>query len=141
MARRAARTQGLHSVPEDPGAVPALLGTRCAACSRRFFPPRRHGCPACGAGPQALETVELEGRGSLRAFAIVRRSPFPALPVPYAVAQVALDAGIETEAVIGNCDLGELRIGLRVRAALEPAGRPKAGDERVVCRFIPEAGA
>lgn len=141
MARRVPLTPGLHTVPDDPHAVPALLATRCDGCQRLLFPARHHGCPACGAGPDDLRALELPGYGSLRAFAIVRRSPFPEPPVPYAVAQVALDAGIETEALIGDCELGALRVGLRMRAALEPAGQDEAGAERVACRFVPETGS
>lgn len=140
MRRRVAKSPTLHTVPDDPGGVPALLGSRCAGCGRTFFPPRSHGCPGCGAEPERLHSVELAGRGTLRAFAIVRRSLSPDPPVPYAVAQVALDAGIETEAVIGSCDLAALRTGARVRACLESAGRSDAGEDVLVCRFVPDGG-
>jgi len=116
-----------------------LIGRRCPSCEKVYIPPRGS-CPTC-AVPCTTE-VELVGTGTVTTFCIVN-IPFEGqlLDPPYACAHVLLD-GSDTPLLhlVGGCDVSEVRMGLRVKAAwaddiqptlasvkfFEPTGEPDA---------------
>ncbi|HVW67883.1 MAG TPA: OB-fold domain-containing protein [Steroidobacteraceae bacterium] len=69
-----------------PESRPHLLGGRCAACDRWFFPVAER-CTGCY-GP--LEVVNLGAHGTVYSCTLVRTKPPLGLPRPYAVAWVDL---------------------------------------------------
>ena len=79
-----------------------LIGTRCATCTKTFFPPRNF-CPDCRRKGQ-IEEFQFKGRGTIESFTIIRVAPkgFEAL-TPYAVGIIQLVEGAKiTGQIIGN---------------------------------------
>ena len=96
-----------------------LLGQRCPACGKVYVPPRG-ACPTDGV-PTA-EEIELPDHGIVTTFCVVN-VPYPGQRVtpPYVAAAVLLDgADIPFQHLILGCDPGEVRMGMRVRAAWKP---------------------
>jgi uncharacterized protein len=96
-----------------------LLGQRCPACGKVYVPPRGT-CPTDGV-PTA-EQIELPDHGIVTTFCVVN-VPYPGQRVtpPYVAAAVLLDgADIPFQHLILGCDPGEVRMGMRVRAAWKP---------------------
>jgi uncharacterized OB-fold protein len=124
------------------GSPPPLHGQRCSACGRVAFPPNPYGCEACGAAPEALESRDLAGAGTLRAFATVHLHPgLGGIQAPFTVASIALDDGPAIRATL-TCPTDEgLSVGDRVQAVLVSQGEDDEGIETVELRFEPEEGA
>jgi hypothetical protein len=96
-----------------------LIGQRCPVCQKVYIPPRG-ACPTCGV-PTA-ENVELPDSGIITTFCVVN-VPYPGQRVqpPYVAASVLLDgADIAIQHLILGCDPGEVRMGMRVKAAWKP---------------------
>jgi uncharacterized OB-fold protein len=73
----------------------------CSACGRRSFPAQAFGCEACGAGPERLRSLDVPADGRIVASAVVHRHRGPDWPgVPFALGEVALDAGPTVTAVV-----------------------------------------
>lgn len=97
-----------------------LIGQRCPVDGKVYFPSRgsspMHGVPLEG------EPVELADTGTLVTYSIVR---IPAeavpLPVPFVTVQVLLD-GADTILMhlLGNCELEDVHMGMRVKAVWKP---------------------
>ncbi len=118
--------------------------------SEPFWEGLRHGrfqlqkCEACGAfrwTPQWLCTkchsldfvwTEVSGRGTVYSFSVVHRPPLPGFKAPYVVATVELDEGPYMLTNIIGCDPKDVKIGLKVRVALEPVS-----DEITLYKFKP----
>jgi len=96
-----------------------LLAQRCPACGKVYIPPRG-ACPTDGV-PTAGE-VELPDRGIVTTFCVVNVDyPGQRVAAPYVAASVLLDgADIPFQHLILGCDPGEVRMGMRVRAAWKP---------------------
>lgn len=96
-----------------------LVGQRCPVCQKVYIPPRG-ACPTCGV-PTADE-VELPDTGIVTTFCVVN-VPYPGQRVqpPYVAASVLLDgADIAIQHLILGCEPGEVRMGMRVKAAWKP---------------------
>jgi len=89
-----------------------LEGTFCAACDKKYFPPRPI-CPACRA--QDLEALEMEGTGTLYSYSRMTQSPrgFANLG-PYTVGMVRLDDGPLIMTQLTDVEGVELEIGMPV---------------------------
>jgi uncharacterized OB-fold protein len=85
-----------------------LVLQRCRDCGRHVFYPRI-ACPHCQA--DALEWVEASGRGTLYSFTVVQANAPSAFArdVPYVVAVVRLDEGVQMLTNIVECDVTTLR--------------------------------
>jgi uncharacterized OB-fold protein len=129
------------------GPEPALIGARCAACERIFFPPTTRFCrnPACSSTEWA--SVELSRRGRIWSYTDAQyQPPPPYVPgpgayEPFAIAAVELAEGIT---VLGQVAAGhgvdELRVGGEVELVVEPLLVDETGV-RTVWRWLPiEAG-
>jgi len=96
-----------------------LLGQRCPACGKVYIPPRA-ACPTDGV--PTTDEVELPDTGTVTTFCVVN-VPFPGQRVtpPYVAAAVLLDgADIPFQHLILGCEPGEVRMGMRVKAAWKP---------------------
>jgi len=112
-----------------------LLYQRCPACDHAQFYPRGL-CTACGATP---EWATASGRGEVYTFTIVRQNHARAFrdELPYAVAMIALEEGVQMMGRVTDCALDEIRVGMPVEAyALEvaegiglPFWRPRSGGD------------
>jgi uncharacterized OB-fold protein len=120
-----------------------LLGQRCGVCGRVYVPPRGT-CPADGVPTR--EEVELPETGTVTTFCVVNVGyPGQRVTPPYVAAAVLLDgADIAFQHLVLGCEPGEVRMGLRVRAAwgdsgtishFAPAGEPDASYESYA-RFL-----
>lgn len=92
-----------------------LIGKRCPSCENVYMPPRGS-CPMCAVA--MTEPVEVSQRGTVTTFSVVR-FPFPGqvLDPPYACAHILLDgADVPLLHVVGDCDVNEVRMGMRVEA-------------------------
>jgi uncharacterized OB-fold protein len=96
-----------------------LVGQRCPACGKVYIPSRGT-CPADGV-PTDSE-VELPGTGTVTSFSIVNVGyPGQQVKPPYVAAAVLLDgADVAFQHLVLGCEPGEVRMGLRVRAAWRP---------------------
>ncbi len=94
----------------DAAAQGRLLVKRCAECTRVHFYPRAL-CPYCLS--DRTEWLTASGNGTIYSYSVMRRG----VPVPYALAYVALDEGVTMLTNIVDADLDALRIGQRVRVA------------------------
>ena len=140
MSQRIAKKKTLFTVPDFPTKRPSLLGGRCS-CGYLFFPPHRFGCEACGAGSEAIVTLEIESRGVLKSFAASHRQTGSEVPSPLIFGLVLLDIGLAIMTTIHAEDENKLAIGQRVHGLLVPCGQDDRGRTIVDCLFVPEGGA
>ncbi|TNE84015.1 MAG: DNA-binding protein [Deltaproteobacteria bacterium] len=92
-----------------------LNGRRCPSCDKIYIPPRGS-CPLCGV--RTSEVVPLAQKGTVTTFSIIR-IPFEGqvLEPPYAAAHVLLDgADVPLLHIVGDCDVDDVRMGMRVEA-------------------------
>lgn len=119
-----------------------LVGRRCPKCECVYLPPRS-ACPTCAV--ITTEQVPVGPGGTVTTFSVIR-FPFEGqvLEPPYACAHILLD-GTDTPLlhIVGNCDVDEMRMGMRVVAKwadelipslaavryFEPSGEPDATYE------------
>ena len=96
-----------------------ILGQRCPSCSKVYVP-TRGSCPRCGVATQ--EEVEVSGKGTVTTFCVVRvPSENIDLTLPYTAAHILLDgADIPFFALIQECDVADIRMGMRVEAVWKP---------------------
>jgi uncharacterized OB-fold protein len=109
-----------------------LLGQRCPACGKVYIPPRA-ACPTDGV--PTTEDVELPDTGIVTTFCVVN-VPFPGQRVtpPYVAAAVLLDgADIPFQHLILGCEPGEVRMGMRVKAAWKPREDWGTTAENIEC--------
>jgi uncharacterized OB-fold protein len=131
---------GFFRIDDDPAAPPRLLGSRCSQCGETFFP-RRPVCASCLA--RGTEDVELGTRGTLYTWTYVHFPLFNAKRADqggYGVGQVDLPEGPRVMSVLqGGPD--DFHIGMEMEIELETLREDKDGQEVVIYRFRPVAGA
>jgi uncharacterized protein len=111
----------------------ALAMCRCQSCGLWHQPPLER-CRRC-VGATAFEPIR--GTGELYSFIVVRQPAVPGyLEVPYVVGLVELDEqpGLRLPARLVEVEPEEVRVGMRVRARLEPL----AGGDFSVATFVPD---
>lgn len=132
--------EGFFRIPDDPGEPPRLLGSRCPACEEVFFP-RRLVCAQCL--HEGTDDVELSTRGTLWTWTYSHVPMFGKVDasVPgYGVGQIDLPEGPRVQSIL----LGgphDFEIGMEMEIDLEVLRENKGGDEVVIYRFRPVAGA
>jgi uncharacterized OB-fold protein len=132
---------GYFRIPDDPGAPPVLLGSRCPNCGEVFFP-RRMVCAKCLY--EGTDDVDLSTRGWLWTWTYCHVPLFGKkdADVPgYGVGQVDLPEGPRIQAILMG-DAADFEIGMDVETDLETLRTNSDGDEVVIYRFRPrEASA
>ena len=134
--RRVPIEPGFFTIPDEPGAPPRLLGSRCRACGEHFFP-RRVVCARCLA--QGCEDVLLGPTGTLWTYTWVHVPFFGKKHAPgagYGVGQVDLPEGPRIQAVLSGGE-GDFRIGMPMQLELETVRETPEGDAVVIHRFRP----
>ena len=105
-----------------------LMGSRCMACGGMYIPPRAI-CPACQS--EALEWVEVSGKGRLAAFTVIYSGPAFMVEQgfdrkhPYVSGIVTLEEGPRISARITGVDPAspaEIQIGTPLTADFVEAG-------------------
>lgn len=91
---------------------------RCGGCGRAWYPIGPT-CPHCFS--MKWDWSLMSGRGTLHNYVIYHKAwtPWFESRVPYAVIQVELEEGPRLTANLLDCDLKDIRIGMRVEAAYE----------------------
>lgn len=119
----------------DFGGGVALAGSRCLACRRSYFPPKRV-CPACFDGE--LRRVPMSTRGILHTYAVSHMGPAD-LEKPYIIGFIDLPEGVRIFSLIAGCDASApgLRIGMAMEMVIETLKRDKQGREVVGYKFSP----
>jgi uncharacterized OB-fold protein len=122
---------GLYEVEAE---VPSLIGTRCSACGRVYFPPLPVGCEVCGASEDRLDTAALEARGVI--YSLARVYVHQGAPeAPFTIAEIQLDGGPLIRGTL-SADAGELEIGQPVSAVWAVTRTDASGDEIVEPAFV-----
>lgn len=106
-----------------------LNGRRCPSCEKLFLPPRGS-CPTCGV--RTTEVVPMAQTGIVTTFSVIR-IPFEGqvLEPPYAAAHILLDGG-DTPLlhIVGDCDVDDVRMGMRVEAVWSDDLQPTLASVR-----------
>lgn len=97
-----------------------LIGTRCVACGRYFFPPRSF-CPSCRRNGKIIEH-QFNGEGTVITYTVIRSASDQfEYTTPYVLAIIQLDEGPRLTAQI-SCTPEEAHIGMRVKKAFRRIG-------------------
>jgi uncharacterized OB-fold protein len=94
-----------------------LIGNQCGVCNRIYFPPRES-CPFCRRkSMDKMKNVKLNGRGKIVTYSIIHDAPeqFEGQS-PYPIAIIELDEGPRITAQIVDCDIEDVKIGMRVES-------------------------
>jgi uncharacterized OB-fold protein len=139
MPNRTAVHSELYS--PDSNDNPSLNGGKCRACGYVFFPPQRYGCESCGAPPEKLDAVQLNGRGTLHSYATVHLYMGKDIEAPFTIGLIVLDDGPAISSTLTNRTDEGLAVGDRMKSVLVAAGTDQEGNEMVELRFAKaEAG-
>ena len=126
---------GLFVIPEQPGALPQLIGVECPACHTRFAT-KRVICLECG--HRGMGECRLSPFGTIHTFTIIRQTPKGAvMEAPYAIAQVHLDDGPIVQTAIAGAPLDSIRVAVPVEMALHDVKTDDAGRRVVAYVFRP----
>lgn len=90
-----------------------LLLKKCDDCGAFHYYPRAI-CPFCFSDNTHWQ--EAQGEGTIYTYSVMRR-----VPIPYAIAYVALAEGISMMTNIVDCDLDTVRIGQKVKLVWKPS--------------------
>lgn len=113
-----------------------LVGTRCEACGRYYFPPRSF-CPSCRRDGKIVE-YQFSGEGKVITYTIIRTASEQfEYAAPYVLAIVEFDEGPRLTAQI-VCRPEEVYIGMKVKKAFRRLGSDgKSGVIHYGTKFIP----
>ena len=94
-----------------------FIGNQCGVCGHVFFPPRES-CPECRRKSMGKITdIKLSGKGEVVTYSIIHVGPEEfEEQIPYPIAIIQLDEGPRITAQIVDCDLDEVKIGMKVEA-------------------------
>lgn len=112
-----------------------LLGTHCPECDYTYVPPTLY-CERCFA--KLDEWVEVGPEGTVQSFTVLLVAPDGSpLEEPDILALIQLD-GADSVLVhrLGKVGLGELAIGMRVKAVLKPK-KQREGSILDIVHFVP----
>lgn len=112
-----------------------IIGQRCSITNKVYVPPRG---PSPTTGAEMTEEVELPARGIITTFCIVN-VPFPgqAMEIPFLAASILLDgADIPMLHLISDCEMSEVRMGMRVEGVWKPESEWDYSTENIKY-FVP----
>ena len=94
-----------------------LIGNKCGVCNKKFFPPRE-ACPYCRRKSIGkMEDFKFSGIGEVLTYTIIHSGPEGfQKQVPYIMSIVKLDEGPNITAQIVDCDLNNIKIGMKVES-------------------------
>lgn len=95
-----------------------LTLSECEACGKLSHPPQAV-CAFCWGGK--VKPKVASGRGTLNSFSIIRQTADPTFKarVPYVLAYVDLDEGVSLVSNVINCDIAEVKIGMKLKPVFE----------------------
>ena len=94
-----------------------LMGNKCGSCERMFFPPRE-ACPYCRRKSIGkMKDFKLNGKGIIVTYSIIHAGPEDfEEQIPYTIAIIKLDEGPQLTAQIVDCDINDVKIGMKVES-------------------------
>jgi uncharacterized OB-fold protein len=94
-----------------------LIGNKCEECKQVFFPPRES-CPKCRRKSMGkIKEIRLRGKGEIITYSIIHVGPEEfEEQVPYPIAVIQLDEGPRITAQIVDCDIQDVKIGMKVES-------------------------
>ena len=94
-----------------------LIGNKCEECGQVFFPPRES-CPKCRRKSMGkIKEIKLTGKGEIVTYSIIHVGPEEfEEQVPYPIAVIQLDEGPRITAQIVDCDIQDVKIGMKVES-------------------------
>ena len=94
-----------------------LIGNQCGSCGKTYFPPRE-ACPYCRRKSLGkMKEIKLSGKGEILTYTIIYVGPEEFdKQTPYPVAIINLDEGPKLTAQIVDCDIKDVKIGMRVQS-------------------------
>lgn len=115
----------------DAAARGVLSLQHCPHCRKFIYYPRV-ACPHCGS--EAIVWREVSGRGTLYSFTIVENNAPSAFvaDMPYVVAVVRLEEGVQMLSNIVDCDFAALRCDMDLRVTFK-----RVSDSFVLPQFTP----
>lgn len=133
----------MSTVAKEWREIPArynLVGSECGNCGRKYFP-ERNMCPHCRRnGFGKMRPYDVSRKGKVFTFSIVHDAPACNRDLkPYAVVMVRTDDGLLISGQLVDANLGEIEIGMRVRAMLRKLS--EAGDSGIIhygFKFVPD---
>jgi len=124
--------RGRFIIPEEAGAKPYLLASKCGNCGKYFSSPRVI-CLNCG--KQEMKMVPLSGKGKLYTYTIVwQQLPGSLVKVPYAIAIVAMEEGCQIHGVVTE-DFESLEIGMDMEVYYEKIMEDDEGNDLIVDKY------
>lgn len=100
-----------------------MIGCKCTACNKRYFPPRIV-CPDCGrASIGKMEKFKFSGMGIVYSTTIVHEAHEQfEMQKPYIIALIELDEGAKVLGQVIDCEPNDVNIGTRVKSSLRKLG-------------------
>lgn len=113
-----------------------LIGSKCRACGRVFFP-KRSICRVCMT-ENTLDEIALSTRGKIDTFTVVHVAPL-GFKAPYIQAYVNLPEGPRIFSLITGCEPSEnaLRDGQEVELVIDKITEDEKGNDLIGYKFRP----
>jgi len=111
-----------------------LIIQKCKDCGKHIFYPRI-ACPHCSS--DSVEWINASGKGTVYSFTVVESNSPSAFvnDIPYVVAVVRLDEGVQMLSNIVGCDPDAVRFDMPVEVTFE-----RLDDEFTLPKFKPAEG-
>jgi uncharacterized protein len=135
--------EGLFTWPiPDPPQAPALIGSRCAACSAYMFP-ASSGCSRCGSND--CSQVELASRGQLYTWTtqeFLPKAPYSGPETdadfkPWAIGYVELAGQLRVESRLYDVEPDALSFGQEFELVIRPFRQDEDGTDVFAFGFRP----
>jgi len=120
----------------SPGEKSYLIGSKCTACGRTFFP-KQSVCRVCMREDTMQETA-LSTRGKIDTFTVVHVAPM-GFKAPYIQAFIDLPEGVRIFSLITGCDPSEnaLKTGAEVELVIDKITEDEKGNDLIGYKFRP----
>jgi uncharacterized OB-fold protein len=136
MSAKVYRPENWSDSPAAGSESAQLVGGRCEACGKVFFP-RFNTCPSC-ARRQSMADVRLSRRGKLYSYSVIHVDT-PGFKAPYAVGYVDLPEGPRVFGHLDEWQDGPIPLDSPVEIYAGPIGKDRDGAELISVRFRPLA--
>jgi len=127
---------GLFHEASSAGDSSYLIGSKCSACGRSFFP-KRAVCRVCQRD-DTMNDIPLSTRGKIDTSTVVRVAPL-GFKAPYIQAFVHLPEGTRVFSLITGCDPveGVIKDGQDVEMVIEKITEDESGNDLIGYKFRP----
>jgi uncharacterized OB-fold protein len=127
---------GIIHEATSPGDKSYLIGSKCSACGRTFFP-KQSVCRVCMRDDTMQETA-LSTRGKIDTFTVVHVAPM-GFKAPYIQAFVDLPEGPRIFSLITGCEPSEdvLKTGTEVEMVIDKITEDEEGNDLIGYKFRP----